>query len=261
MAMSANGDGRGHPRTEEKQAGKVQIMKGAVGTRTGDRALDNPVWAALTGPHIHFAETRGQALRYPTDVSPFAALPGRADATAWADLAGLVGPDALVLLAEPGTPLPGGWTMMTRIGVVQMVDATLRAGPDPEATPLGTDDVADMLNLVSGTQPGPFLPRTLALGTYLGIRRHGTLVAMAGERLRLPGFTEISAVCTDATHRGQGLATRLVRAIAAGIRTRGETPFLHVAATNTTAIRLYRSLGFAPRQEAAFIVARTPTGP
>jgi hypothetical protein len=83
---------------------------------------------------------------------------------------------------------------------------------------------------------------------------------MAGERLRPPGWTEISAVCTDPGHRGQGLATRLVRAVAAGIRERGDTPFLHASATNTGAIRLYESIGFTLRRRSAFLLVRTPAG-
>lgn len=108
------------------------------------------------------------------------------------------------------------------------------------------------------TKPGPYLPRTVELGTYLGIRHRGRLVAMAGERLHPPGWTEISAVCTHPDHRGQGLATRLVRAIAVGIRERGETPFLHAAADNTNAIRLYESIGFTLRRRTNFVMVRTP---
>jgi predicted GNAT family acetyltransferase len=96
------------------------------------------------------------------------------------------------------------------------------------------------------------------MGTYLGIRRDGALVAMAGERLHPPGWTEISAVCTDPAFRGEGLATRLMHAVAYGIRERGETPFLHAAAGNTGAIRLYESLGFRLRRRTAFAAARAP---
>ncbi len=96
------------------------------------------------------------------------------------------------------------------------------------------------------------------MGTYLGIRHEGRLIAMAGERLRLPGWTEISAVCTDPEHRGRGLATRLVRAVAAGIRDRGDTPFLHAAAENTRAIRLYESIGFTLRRRSAIRQVRAP---
>jgi predicted GNAT family acetyltransferase len=67
-----------------------------------------------------------------------------------------------------------------------------------------------------------------------------------------PGWTEISAVCTDPAYRGHGLATRLVRAVAAGIRARGETPFLHTSAANGAAIRLYESIGFRLRRHTTF---------
>ena len=104
---------------------------------------------------------------------------------------------------------------------------------------LGAADVPEMLALVERTQPGPFLPRTHELGTYLGIRRGGELVAMAGERLHPPGWTEISAVCTDPAHRGQRLGTRLVRPSRTASASAARRPFLHAAAGNTGAIRLY----------------------
>ena len=102
------------------------------------------------------------------------------------------------------------------------------------------------------------MERTIELGTYLGFRHGGELIAMAGERMHLSGGTEISAVCTDDAHRKRGLATRLVLAIAYGIRERGETPFLHVSASNVNAIRLYESLGFRPRRQVTFQVVRVP---
>jgi ribosomal protein S18 acetylase RimI-like enzyme len=154
--------------------------------------------------------------------------------------------------------LPEGWSTGQSGQGVQMVATSLRAEPDPEALRLGPQDVPEMLDLVSRAQPGPFLPRTVEMGAYYGIRRDGKLVAMAGERLRPPGWTEISAVCTDADHRGQGLATRLVRHVAAGIRDRGDTPFLHAAAVNTGAIRLYESIGFTLRRSTLFHFLRVP---
>jgi predicted GNAT family acetyltransferase len=139
-----------------------------------------------------------------------------------------------------------------------MVDDGIAAAPDDEAVRLAAKDVPEMLELVERTQPGPFLARTIEMGNYLGIRRGGALVAMAGERLHPPGWTEISAVCTDAAFRGQGLASRLVLAVAAGIRARGERSFLHAMAGNTTAIRLYESIGFRLRRQVTFVGVRTP---
>jgi predicted GNAT family acetyltransferase len=132
------------------------------------------------------------------------------------------------------------------------------AAPDPEAVRLGAGDVPEMLALVERAQPGPFLPRTVEMGTYLGIRREGRLIAMAGERLHPPGWTEISAVCTDDAFRGQGLATRLVHAVAHGIAERGETPFLHASAANVSAIRLYEALGFRLRRRLTFAAYLVP---
>ncbi|MGM1064324.1 GNAT family N-acetyltransferase [Saccharothrix sp. Mg75] len=223
----------------------------------GWSVLDNPSWASLTGRHAHFAERRGRVLRYRQDVAPFHALPADADDDAWADLAVLAGPGAVVPMNTALTP-PPHWEAVDRIAGVQLVDAGVAARPYPEAVRLGPDDVPEMLDLVARTRPGPFRERTVELGTYLGVRVDGALVAMAGERLRPPGHTEISAVCTDPAWRGRGLATRLVLAVAHGIRARGDVPIMHASAANTPAIRLYESLGFALRRRTSFVAYRVP---
>jgi GNAT superfamily N-acetyltransferase len=220
--------------------------------------LDNPAWASLAGPHARFAQRRGRVLRYPEDVAPFLALPDDPGEQDWRDVAGLAGPGAVVVLAATSARPPSGWEVVDTIPGVQLVGEEVAAAADPEAVRLGPADVPEMLDLVDRTRPGPFRNRTVELGTYLGIRRCGVLVAMAGERLHPPGYTEISAVCTDPAYRGQGLATRLVLAIADGIRERGETPMLHAAASNTAAIRLYLSLGFVLRRRPDFVAVRVP---
>ncbi|WP_308113736.1 GNAT family N-acetyltransferase [Kineosporia corallincola] len=230
----------------------------------GLHPLDNPAWASLTGPHAHLAEGTPDVWRYPPDVAPFVALPSVPGPQTWHDLAGLAGPGQVVALSgAPGLvdELPVGWEVTTTGAGVQLVatDALLGA-PDEEAVRLGAADVPEMLGLVARTRPGPFRSRTHELGAYLGIRRGGRLVAMAGERLHPPGWTEISAVCTDEAYRRQGLAARLVRAVAHGIRERGETPLLHAAASNERAIRLYQAMGFALRRHTGFFGVRTPGG-
>ena len=220
--------------------------------------LDAPAWSALTGPHAHFAQRRGRVLRYPADVTPFLGMPPAPTAEDWADAAALVGPGGLVPLAGLDGPPPDGWPVTWQVAGVQLVDDGVAGAPDDEAVRLTADDVPEMLALVERTRPGPFLPRTVELGTYLGVRDDdGVLVAMAGERLHPPGWTEISAVCTDPAARGRGLATRLVRALVHGIRGRGERPFLHGAADNP-AIGLYESLGFRFRRDVTFAAARVP---
>jgi ribosomal protein S18 acetylase RimI-like enzyme len=230
---------------------------GASPDRAEAGALDHPAWASLTGPHARFAETVGRAARYPSDVSPFAAIAPDSD-DGWADLARLVGAGGGFALAGEDRPLPAGWEVRWKGVGLQMVDTGLRAEPDEAAVALTAADVPEMMDLIARTRPGPFLERTIELGTYIGLRRGGALVAMAGERLRPPGWTEISAVCTDPSMRGQGLAARLIRALVVGVRARGDTAFLHVVGTNVTAIRLYEWMGFAVRREVTFQSVRAP---
>jgi ribosomal protein S18 acetylase RimI-like enzyme len=214
--------------------------------------LDNPVLESLTGMHRPLALVQGRAARYPAEIGPFCALPGAPSVADWADAARLVAPGEMVVFPGVGAAPPPDWEVRGLGEGVQLVADGLEARPDEEAVTLGPADVPDMLRLVERAKPGPFGPRTAELGTYLGIRRDGELVAMAGERLRPPGWTEISAVCTDPAWRGHGFASRLTRAVAAGIVGRGDTPFLHAIAANATAIRLYKELGFAHRRDIQF---------
>ncbi|MFF4010266.1 GNAT family N-acetyltransferase [Streptomyces sp. NPDC001717] len=234
-------------------------MSPESGSVPAAEVLDNPVWAALTGPHRAFAEygPAGLAARYAQDASPFAALADPADPRAWADLAALAGPDEGVWVTGLLTPPPGWETVMTIPGV-QMDGRAVRAEAAPGAVRLGRGDVPEMLELVELTRPGPFMDRTVELGTYLGIRQEGRLVAMAGERMRPTGWSEISAVCTHPEFRGRGLAAGLIRAVAAAARERGDVPFLHAAAENTGAVRLYESMGFTLRRRPDFVGLRTP---
>jgi len=220
--------------------------------------LDNPVMAALLGPQAHLAESHGRVLRYQPAVSRFVALPLEPGAEDWQDLATLLGPGGVAVTGGVPAVPPPDWDLLMDLDGVQLVADRVQAAPDPEAVALTPADVPEMLDLVARTRPGPFEPRTIEMGEYLGIRRDGALIAMAGQRFRAPGWTEISAVCTDAGYRGEGLGTRLTLAVAAAIVEAGATPFLHAAASNTGAIRLYEALGFALRRKASFVVARAP---
>ena len=221
----------------------------------GDEAqLDNPVYAALCGAHARFAQVRGRARRYPADVSPFLGLPSSPSAQDWRDAADLLTPGAYAGVLCSAEDLPDAWQAVDTFALAQMVGERLTGVDCSDAIALGAADVAEMLELVAETEPGPFLSRTIELGDYLGIRCDGALVAMAGERLRLDGWTEISAVCTKPAHRGRGLAAQLVGALISAIQLRSESAFLHVLSTNTTAIRLYEELGFRVRRTATVTV-------
>jgi predicted GNAT family acetyltransferase len=199
--------------------------------------------------------------RYPVDVAPFLALPSSPSAQDWRDAADLVAPGTYAAVRYSAAELPDAWRAVDAFDLVQMIGERATGADCSEAIPLSAADVPEMLELVALTEPGPFLTRTIELGDYLGIRCDGLLVAMAGERFRLDGWTEISAVCTSPDHRGQGLASRLMGALIAGIQLRSQRAFLHVLSTNTGAIRLYEELGFRVRQTATItVVTHEPLG-
>ena len=224
-----------------------------------ESVLDAPVWESLTNAHSWLAETRGQVRRYRTDVSPFIGLPPEPTGQTWRDLAALAGSGQTIMLSGTTVAPPAEWTVLNEVPGVQFVATKDVVGlRDPQAVPLGAADAAEMLELTERTQPGPFRPKTYLLGNYWGIRQDGELVAMAGQRLNPPGWAEISAVCTDERVRGQGLATRLISTVVAGIREAGDQPFLHTAAANTAAIRLYQSLGFRLRKRTVFNAVEVP---
>ena len=211
---------------------------------TENSVLRDPVNASLAGPHARFRDARGRIQRYHPDVSVVFGHPRELTPQDYADVADLAETNGTVLLRDRATPLPDGWTVIERIGLVQYDGSAVETAAEPEAVRLTAADVPEMTALVERTKPGPFLPRTIELGTYLGIRDgDGALIAMAGERMHPVGWTEISAVCTAPEARGRGLASRLIRAVAHGIRTRGEIPFLHTSDDNP-ARRLYDAMGF-----------------
>ncbi|MFI7677312.1 GNAT family N-acetyltransferase [Actinophytocola sp. NPDC049390] len=220
-----------------------------------DTTLDDPVGASLRSHHAALARTLGGAVTYQPDVATFSSLTG----DGWPDLAKLLGPGAFAdMFSHPVAP-PPGWEPVFVLEGRQMI-WTGRAPDAGDVVELGAADVPEMLDLTERTRPGPFRQRTRELGTYLGVRDGGTLVAMAGERLHPPGWTEISAVCTAPEARGRGLAARLVGALVARVMARDERPFLHVAESNVGAIALYERLGFETRRRVIFRGFRTPTG-
>ncbi len=237
----------------------TDVVSPSLVSPTDAVVLDNPAWHALSGPHASFAIGDDLVRRYPEDVAPFVAVRTWDHPDVWDRLRGLVGPGAEIGLSGVAGEIPGGWDVLGYGEGVQLVETpALEPRPFDEAVVLGAADAEDMLAIVARNQPGPFRPRTHELGRYIGIRREGRLVAMAGERLHPEGWTEISAVATDADFRGQGLATRLVLDVAFHIQQRGDRALLHAAASNTGAIAIYEKLGFALRRRTVFASVRTP---
>lgn len=221
--------------------------------------LDDAVREALRGVHAPFAQWRGSIGRYHPEVAGHLGHPPVLTDTDWADLAEFVGPGERTTIRGFGHEIPKGWETVGGFDSVQLEGSGLKVDYDQEAVRLGASDVPEILDLVERTKPGPYRVRTIEMGRYVGIRVDGRLVAMAGERLHPPGWTEISAVCTDSEFRGRGLASRLVRDVGAGIRDRGEVPFLHALASNVTAISLYEALGFTLRKRSHVAAVLTPS--
>ncbi len=216
--------------------------------------LDNPVLGALTGPHASLARVNGLALRYPSDISPFAALraPTR---EAFDDLRALLGPnDGVALVTTEPHAIPNGWQVLRDRPIEQMVCTEVPPYIDVQPFMLGDADVPDMLALTALTEPGPFAARTIRMGKYIGLRNaDGHLMAMAGQRMALAGFTEISAVCCDPEFRGKSYARDLVVTLTREVFAAGRIPFLHVKNENGAKV-IYEKIGFKTRREMQFTV-------
>jgi predicted GNAT family acetyltransferase len=225
--------------------------------------LDRPVWESLITDHASLSEGNALARRFARDVHLFAAACDDTPA-ALAALAALVKPEESVFLLQvPAILIPPGLVEIKAAKGVQMVAtrSMTAATRGSDIVMLGDADAPEMLALAELTEPGPFLARTYTMGTFIGIRIGGRLVAMAGERMRLPGYTEVSGVCTHPEFRGRGFARRLSAAVAAGIEARGDRPFLHAWKTNHSAISLYEGLGFKFRTEVNVAVLKRSAEP
>lgn len=213
--------------------------------------LDRPIWGALFGRQASLGVGDDRARRYFADISPLAATRDDSRESLAALAAIAPGDNALVLLQADEIAVPPQLEVVKSAKGVQMVawDAVAPLACDFRFIELVAADAPEMLALATLTEPGPFLSRSHHLGRFLGVRIDGRLAAMAGERMKPDGFAEVSGVCTHPDFRGRGLAGALSAAVAASIRERGETPFLHAYSSNTPAIRLYERLGFCLRCE------------
>ena len=215
---------------------------------TRPHPLDRPAWAALSTLWAEFALREKGARRLHPDYGPFAASEDADDITSLLPLATAHGP---VWIVEEALPLriPEGLRLEKHVEVLQMVATNLRA---PRALAdleeLQDDDGSEMRALAQMTEPGPFAEKTHLLGRFVGVRRNGKIAAMAGERMRFPGFVEISGVCTHPDYRGEGLAAATSFEVARAIIAAGATAFLHCYPDNAPAIAAYERIGFTTRR-------------
>jgi predicted GNAT family acetyltransferase len=213
--------------------------------------LDRPVWASLSSHHSPLAEGDTLARRFVRDVNIFASARDDSPA-ALASLAALVEPgESVLVLQVPKIAIPAELIAVREATGVQMIAprGTPFSDAGSDIVPLGNPDAPQMLALAKLTEPGPYLSRTHVMGSFLGIRVGGRLAAMAGERMRFPGYTEVSGVCTHPDFRGRGFARRLSAAVAHRMQARGDQAFLHAWKANRPAISLYECLGFVLRTD------------
>jgi ribosomal protein S18 acetylase RimI-like enzyme len=219
--------------------------------------LENPVWSSLATGHRAMARMNGLAARYPGGISPLSAIrePSR---EAFADLRALTQPGEIVgLVTGFDVTVPDDWEIVVSRFIDQMVCEDFHPGGDIEPLVLSERDVPEMLALTKRTQPGPFEHGTIGMGKYLGVRGpDGTLMAMAGQRMSLTNFREISAVCTHPDHQGKGYAGKLMTILAREIIADGKMPILHVKTENASAKHLYARLGFRVRKAMHFNVIK-----
>ena len=241
-------------RGTESESGERAVQREATSPRVGaqeksvNEPLDNPIWHALVGPHAGFAFGRGAARHYPRDIAPFSGI-AEPMAAAYRDLAADLPPGFEARLFRPtDEAVPPMWETVSSRPIVQMVaDRTIpEPAPIGGVVSLGEADADEMLALAAAARPGPFDRRTVLLGNYVGVRREARLVAMAGERFRLPGYVELSAICVHPDWRGMGFGSGLTQYLAHRASADGEVPFLHVFPENP-AILLYARLGFRER--------------
>ena len=216
-----------------------------------DRVFDRPVWSSLASVHAPLSIGTQNARRFVSDISPFAAARDES-AGSLAELAELIPATGHVVVVQADDIIcPAGIRVVSKTAVVQMFLGAFDIRRDRSCTieRLGDADAPAMLALALLTKPGPFAARTHVLGEFWGVKRNGQLVAMAGERLKQPGFTELSGVCTHPDFQGRGFGRALCLTVLERIIARGERSYLHVYSTNTGAIGLYEKLGFSIRRE------------
>lgn len=223
------------------------------GSDRGELPLDNPILNALLTEHRSVASGEGLVRRYPAAIGPLAGTPDQS-IESYDALCALAGSGGILALFLPEPPAPpAGWSLIRGGALTQMIcrspqlSKTTEFAAGTKLRRLGSADVPAMIELATLTEPGPFRERTIELGNFYGIFESDRLLAMAGQRMRVPGFVEVSAVCTHPDARGRGYAGILMCEVMRDVVAEGATPFLHAFAANP-AVRLYERLGFMHRR-------------
>ena len=220
--------------------------------------LDNPFWSALQTRQRQFSIGNGQIKKFPADILPFVGLKDQ-NALLMDQITQFMIPQEEIYVKNGIGPLPDGWKIINHLPCIQMICLRLpeiRLEKKVSIARLKKNDFDELFQLVNQVQPGFIMKRTHLLGNYFGIRINGKLVATAGERLRMDGFIELSAVCTLPEFTGMGYAQLLIDEVCQGIFKKGSIPILHVLESNSRAIKLYEMFNFRKRMDFPLIKLR-----
>jgi predicted GNAT family acetyltransferase len=213
-----------------------------------ESALSRPVWNALLSEQKELSCSNGDARRFAPVYGPLTAAIDYSQVNMAALRMLEIGPEGLWIFDQFIPQDPTGFEPILCVPCVQMIAyKTIEIENNFEVVELQDSDAAQMLALAMATRPGPFSTETYKLGQFIGVKENGRLIAMAGERMKITGFSELSGVCTHAEYRGRGLARILSQIITKRILERGEIPFLHTYQGNDVALRLYEGLGYKSR--------------
>ncbi len=220
--------------------------------------LDNPIWNALNSEDKNKNQGNETVSIFYPEISPFVGLENWSASSQQQLFTQLpIARSCSTLIASPFVLEPY-WDLVFSLTLYQLVCSSIKpfSGKQALIKQLGDEDIPAMLALTALTKPGPFTQRTIDFGNYVGIFENQQLVAMAGERLHLANYTEVSAVCTHPDHVGKGYAALLVHHLTQQILSKGKTAFLHVRQDNNRAIQLYQGLGFEIRSDMYFAVMK-----
>jgi len=224
--------------------------------------LDNPSWWALHSVDKHFNIGNELVKYFPANISPFVGIANWDEKHQQELLYNLPVDRSFAVMVAESFKLIDGLETVFSTTLNQLVFENFKTKYSTEMfqsiQPLGDEYIPDMLELTALTKPGPFYEKTNAFGNYVGIFQNNQLVAMAGERLHLNDYTEISAVCTHPSQTGKGFGSLLVAYLAKRIVDNGQTPFLHARKDNVGAIRVYEKVGFVVRKEMNFAIFKLP---